>query len=257
MTGFAAATFLRGVPFVQIPTTLLSQVDASVGGKTGINHPLGKNLIGAFYQPKLVMIDIDTLHTLSPRERLAGLAEVIKYGIIRDASFFGQLEREIAGVLRLEQTLLIQTIRTCCAIKADIVAEDEREAASGSRALLNLGHTFGHAIETLSGYGQVLHGEAVAIGMVMAATLSHRMGMCSAEDAARVHTLLERTGLPVRAPHFPVESYLEAMARDKKVVDGTIRFILMNRVGHAMVHQDVPLEQVRETFLVHMAPGAG
>lgn len=254
MTGFAAATFLRGVPFVQIPTTLLSQVDASVGGKTGINHPLGKNLIGAFYQPRLVAIDVETLKTLSQRERLAGLAEVIKYGIIWDTAFFQQLEQEMAGVLRLEQTLLIQTIRTCCAIKAQIVAGDEHEAESGNRALLNFGHTFGHAIETLAGYGQILHGEAVAIGMVMAAHLSEQMGLCMAGDATRIRLLLQRAGLPVYAPRFPVAHYLEAMTRDKKVVGGTIRFILMDRIGHATMRRDVPLDRLKKTLLAQMEP---
>lgn len=252
MTGFAAATFLRGVSFVQIPTTLLSQVDASVGGKTGINHPLGKNLIGAFYQPRLVVIDIETLKTLPQRQHLAGLAEVIKYGIIWDAAFFQQLEQELAGVLRLDQTLLIQTIHTCCAIKAQIVAGDEREAESGNRTLLNLGHTFGHAMETLTGYGHMLHGEAVAIGMVMAAKLSQRMGLCWEEDAARIQDLLQKAGLPVYAPRFPVEHYLEAMTRDKKVAGGAVRFILIDRIGHATIHRDVPQDLLEKTLLAQM-----
>ena len=252
MTGFAAATFLRGVPFVQIPTTLLSQVDASVGGKTGINHPLGKNLIGAFYQPQLVAIDVETLKTLPQRERLAGLAEVIKYGMIWDASFFQQLEHNLEGVLNLDQNRLIQTIRTCCAIKADIVAADEREGESGKRALLNLGHTFAHAIETLKGYGAVLHGEAVAIGMVMATDLSQRMGLCPVSELARIQTMLQKAGLPVLAPRFAVENYLEAMTRDKKVSGGMIRFVLVNKIGKAAMHSDVPSDLLKETLLAHM-----
>lgn len=252
MTGFAAATFLRGVPFVQIPTTLLSQVDASVGGKTGINHILGKNLIGAFYQPRLVMIDCETLKTLSQREVLAGLAEVIKYGIIRDGAFFQWLERNMAELVRLDQNFLIEAIHTCCSIKSQIVAADEREA--GNRALLNLGHTFGHAIETLAGYGQILHGEAVAMGMVMAAHLSVQMGLCGAEEVLRIRALLQQAGLPVQAPRFPVEQYLEAMARDKKVVDGAIGFVLIERIGHGIMRRDVSLDQVKQTLLTHMEP---
>lgn len=254
MTGFAAATFLRGVPFVQIPTTLLSQVDASVGGKTGINHPLGKNLIGAFYQPRLVMIDVETLKTLPRRERLAGMAEVIKYGIIWDADFFHALEQGMTDLLRLDQTFLIQTIRTCCAIKAQIVAKDEREAESGSRALLNLGHTFGHAIETLVGYGQILHGEAVAMGTAIAAKLSQQAGLCSAEEVARILALLQQAGLPIYAPRLPVEHYLEAMTRDKKVVDGILRFILINRIGHAIIHRDISQDQIKKVLLAQMEP---
>ena len=252
MTGFAAATFLRGVPFVQIPTTLLSQVDASVGGKTGINHILGKNLIGAFYQPRLVMIDSETLKTLSQREVLAGLAEVIKYGIIQDAAFFQWLEGHISGLVRLDQNLLIEAIHTCCTLKSQIVAADEREA--GTRALLNLGHTFGHAIETLAGYGKFLHGEAVAMGMVMAAHLSQQMGLCGAEVLFRIQALLQQAGLPVLAPRFPVEHYLEAMARDKKVVDGAIGFVLMEGIGHGIIRRGVSLDRVKKTLLAHMEP---
>ncbi|MBF0400858.1 MAG: 3-dehydroquinate synthase [Magnetococcales bacterium] len=254
MTGFAAATFLRGVSFVQIPTTLLSQVDASVGGKTGINHALGKNLIGAFYQPRQVIIDVTTLESLPERERLAGLAEVIKYGIIWDAAFFDRLEQGITGVLQLEPRLLIETIRTCCAIKAEIVASDEREAEAGHRALLNLGHTFGHAIETLTGYGAILHGEAVAIGMVMAADLSQQMGLCTVADVDRIRQLVGRCGLPVRAPHFPVEAYLEAMTRDKKVLDGALRFVLVHRIGQGAIHRSVPMDLVRSTIQRNLDP---
>ncbi|MEO5355463.1 MAG: 3-dehydroquinate synthase, partial [Magnetococcus sp. XQGC-1] len=229
-------------------------VDASVGGKTGINHPLGKNLLGAFYQPRAVIIDVTTLNTLPDRERLAGLAEVIKYGIIWDGAFFGHLEREMGALLYLDQPRLIATIRTCCAIKAEIVAADEREAESGQRALLNLGHTFGHAVETLTGYEQVLHGEAVAIGMVMAAELSRQMGLCSSEDCARIRQLITRSGLPVQAPRFPVESYLEAMTRDKKVLDGSLRFVLVHGIGRAAVHRQVPMDLVRQTIQHNLHP---
>ncbi|MEO5363554.1 MAG: 3-dehydroquinate synthase [Magnetococcus sp. DMHC-8] len=254
MTGFAAATFLRGVPFVQLPTTLLAQVDASVGGKTGINHPLGKNLIGAFYQPRQVIIDVDTLETLPARERQAGLAEVIKYGILWDAAFFARLERDLEGILRLEPRPLIDTIHTCCAIKAAIVAGDEREAETGQRALLNLGHTFGHAIETLTGYGALLHGEAVAIGMVMAADLSRQLGLCPAADVERIRHLITRCGLPVQAPRFPVESYLEAMTRDKKVLDGALRFVLVDRIGQATIRREIPMDLLRATVQRHLLP---
>lgn len=248
MTGFAAATFLRGVTFVQIPTTLLSQVDASVGGKTGINHPLGKNLIGAFHQPRMVAIDVDTLDTLPERERLAGLAEVIKYGIIRDAEFFQQLEQVLPDILTLDRGVLMHVIRTCCAIKARVVAADEREAVAGSRALLNYGHTFAHAIEALTGFGTILHGEAVAIGMIMAADFSHRMGLCREEDVARIRALIQRAALPSVAPRFPAEQYLEAMTRDKKVMDGVLRFVLIDAIGHAAVHHGVPVALLKETL---------
>ncbi len=257
MTGFAAATFLRGVPFVQVPTTLLSQVDASVGGKTGINHPLGKNLIGAFYQPRQVIIDVDTLTTLPQRERLAGMAEVIKYGIIWDAAFFAHLEQGVEGILDLEHRLLIDTICTCTTIKAAIVSGDERETAGGPRALLNLGHTFGHAIETLAGYGHWLHGEAVAIGMVMAADLSQQLNLCRASDVARIRQLLTRCGLPVKAPDFPVDHYLDAMARDKKVMDGALRLVLINSIGQASIHRAVPMDRLRQSIQRHLNPPEG
>lgn len=252
MTGFAAATFLRGVPFVQIPTTLLSQVDASVGGKTGINHPLGKNLIGAFHQPQLVMIDVETLKTLPIKERVAGLAEVLKYGIIWDKEFFQTLEQNIENLLNLDQAFLTQVITTCCAIKADIVSKDEREA--GTRALLNLGHTFGHAIESLAGYGTILHGEGVAIGTVMAADLSHMLGLCSFEDSERIRHLIEAYGLPTTAPHFPVEQYLTAMTRDKKVEHGELRLVLVDKIGQASIHKGVPIEFIRKAIIGRMKP---
>lgn len=252
MSGFAAASFLRGVPLIQVPTTLLSQVDSSVGGKTGINHPLGKNLIGAFYQPRLVLIDTATLSTLPRRELLAGLAEVIKYGIIREEPLFTLLEQRLDDFLALEPTLLGEVIHACCRIKADVVAGDEREE-SGSRALLNLGHTFGHAVETVAGYGQVLHGEAVAMGMVAAAELSVRLGICQAEEARRVRGLMVKAGLPDKLPHAPLEAYLEAMSRDKKVEEGKVRFVVMRRVGEAEVRGEIPLQTVEEVIRQEMA----
>ncbi|MBF0143095.1 MAG: 3-dehydroquinate synthase [Magnetococcales bacterium] len=251
LTGFVAATFLRGVPFVQLPTTLLSQVDASVGGKTGINHPLGKNLIGAFYQPRLVMIDLATLESLPRRELVAGMAEVIKYGIIRDAGFFQLLEERIDQLLNLERTTLGEVIHRCTAIKAEVVAADERE--SGARALLNLGHTFGHAIESLSGYGRWLHGEAVAAGTVVAADLSQRLGLCGEGDVARIRDLLRRTGLPVTIPAFPTPAYLESMSRDKKVEAGRIRFILVEAIGRAIQATDAPAGTVALALAANMA----
>ncbi|MEO5333919.1 MAG: 3-dehydroquinate synthase [Magnetococcus sp. YQC-5] len=237
MTGFAAATYLRGVPFVQVPTTLLAQVDASVGGKTGINHALGKNLIGAFYQPALVLIDVETLTTLPKRELLAGMAEVIKYGIIRDADFFALLEHRLDDILAVDTELLARLVRTCCAIKAEIVAADERE--HGTRALLNLGHTFGHAIESLTGYDSWLHGEAVAVGMILATRVAVSLGMCRLEEALRIQGLLEACGLPTAAPAFPCSRYLEAMTHDKKVSGGIIRFVLPEGIGNAKVCGDV------------------
>ncbi len=242
MTGFAAATFLRGATFVQVPTTLLSQVDASVGGKTGINHPLGKNLIGAFHQPRLVAIDVSTLQTLPRRELLAGMAEVIKYGIIWDADFFALLEREGPEIFNTDGALLSRVIRTCCAIKAEVVARDERE--SGTRALLNLGHTFGHAIESLAGYGTILHGEGVSVGIIMAADLSQQMGLCSGADVARIRNLLQKTGLPISAPRFTVSRFLEAMSRDKKVSGGDLRFVLVEAIGRAAIHKNIPTEKI-------------
>ncbi|MBF0185623.1 MAG: 3-dehydroquinate synthase [Magnetococcales bacterium] len=254
MTGYAAASFLRGVNYVQVPTTLLAQVDSSVGGKTGINHPLGKNLIGAFYQPKLVLIDTDTLATLPERQQRAGLAEVIKYGLLWDSDFFAYLEAQRPAILRLEQEPLNQLIQRSCAIKAAIVGNDEREAEQGQRALLNLGHTFGHAIETLTGYEQLLHGEAVAIGMVMAAELSEQLQLCPVGTVARTRQLLLAYGLPVSAPAFPVEHYLEAMARDKKVQDGTLRLVILTRIGSAELRGGLPMEAIRQAIVCHLQP---
>ena len=247
MAGFAAATYQRGVPFIQLPTTLLSQVDSSVGGKTGVNHRLGKNMIGAFYQPKAVLIDTDTLQTLPDRELSAGLAEVIKYGLIRDISFFGWLEQNMDRLLERDPDTLGEAIIRSCRHKAQVVAADETEA--GQRALLNLGHTFGHAIETGMGYGAWLHGEAVATGMVMAADLSRRLGWLSGEDVTRVETLIRRARLPVRAPAaISPARFLELMSVDKKVLDGQMRLVLLKTIGHAVIVDDCPPAHLQATL---------
>ena len=237
IAGFAAAIYQRGVPFVQVPTTLLAQVDSSVGGKTGINHPLGKNMIGAFWQPRAVLIDTAVLATLPLRELRAGLAEVIKYGAIRDADFFSWLEANLTRLLAGDAAALTHAIRRSCAVKAEIVAADERE--SGERALLNFGHTFGHAIEAAQGYGEWLHGEAVAAGMVCAARLSERA--CGLDPAAtrRLVKLLARAGLPVSPPNIAVDRWLDLMRRDKKVDAGTMRFVLLERLGAAALRADI------------------
>ena len=246
MTGFAAATYLRGVPFIQIPTTLLAQVDSSVGGKTGINHPLGKNMIGAFYQPRVVLADTDTLDTLPDKELSAGLAEVIKYGLIRDVSFLEWLEANMDKLRQRDKAALQQAILRSCQNKAEVVAADERE--SGERALLNLGHTFGHAIENGMGYGVWLHGEAVAAGTLMAAELSRRLGWLNEAEVQRVRTLLERAGLPVMAPALGADKYLQLMGLDKKVVAGKMRFVLLKAMGHGVIAEDVPEALLRETL---------
>lgn len=232
MTGFAAAVYQRGAPFIQVPTTLLAQVDSSVGGKTAINHPLGKNMIGAFYQPRLVLADLTVLDTLPAREFSAGMAEVIKYGLIDDLEFFEWLEVNIDRLMARDDESLAYAVERCCRNKARIVAQDERETA-GVRELLNLGHTFGHAIETGMGYGVWLHGEAVAAGMVLAAHASRELGQISELDVARIVALLARANLPVQAPAFGVERYLDLMAGDKKVESGRIRYILMRRLGES------------------------
>jgi 3-dehydroquinate synthase len=233
VAGFAAAIYQRGMPFVQIPTTLLSQVDSSVGGKTGINHHLGKNMIGAFYQPQLVLIDTDCLRTLPPRELAAGMAEVVKYGAIHDLAFFDWLESNAGSLAAADPDALRHAIHTSCAIKAVIVAADEREG--GVRALLNFGHTFGHAIEAHAGYGAWLHGEAVGAGMVLAARLSSRVRGLPVTDVDRLKGLLRRLGVPVQAPVMSVPRWLELMGRDKKVAAGRIRFILLDALGSAVV----------------------
>ncbi len=242
IAGFAAAIYQRGMRYVQIPTTLLAQVDSSVGGKTAVNHPLGKNMIGAFYQPEAVLIDIDCLRTLPARELAAGLAEVIKYGAIRDAAFFDWLEGNLDALLAREPFALEHAIGTSCRIKAQIVAADERE--SGERALLNFGHTFGHAIEAAQGYGNWLHGEAVGAGMVIAAKLSRRHCGLPEDDVRRIERLVERAGLPVAPPLLPYSRWLELMARDKKVAAGTIRFVLLEALGRAVVTADVAPEDL-------------
>ncbi|HJW54016.1 MAG TPA: bifunctional shikimate kinase/3-dehydroquinate synthase AroKB [Burkholderiaceae bacterium] len=245
MTGFAAATYMRGVPFVQMPTTLLAQVDSSVGGKTGINHPLGKNMIGAFYQPQAVIADTATLATLPQRELSAGLAEVIKYGVIIDAVFFDWIEANIAKLVAREPAALAHAIRRSCEIKADVVRQDEREG--GLRAILNFGHTFGHAIEAGLGYGEWLHGEAVGCGMVMAADLSCRLGYIDAVAKARIAALVKAAGLPVIAPDLGIERWLECMQIDKKNEGGQIRFILAKPLGSPVITA-VPQEALLATL---------
>ncbi len=240
MTGFAAASYQRGVPFIQIPTTLLSQVDSSVGGKTGINHPLGKNMIGAFYQPKVVLADTDTLKTLPARELSAGLAEVIKYGLVWDADFLAWLEANMDKLRALDPAAITHAIYRSCEIKAQVVGQDEREG--GIRAILNLGHTFGHAIETGMGYGNWLHGEAVGAGMVMAAQTSQRLGWLSEADVARTRALIHAAGLPDVAPDLGVDTYLEYMGHDKKVEGGKMRFVLLKKPGEAVITADVPID---------------
>jgi len=237
MAGFAAACYRRGIPFVQVPTTLLAQVDSSVGGKTAINHVHGKNMIGAFYQPRLVWIDPEVLRTLEVREVRAGMAEVIKYGLIRDAAFFGWLQTHITAVLKLDASIVADMIYTSCRHKAEIVMADETEM--GQRALLNLGHTFGHAIEAMTRYRCYLHGEAVAIGMLMAARLSAHMGYAGPGVEQTLLECLNATGLPVEVPRFAAEKWLDAMGHDKKNIGTTIRFILLRDIGSAFICPDV------------------
>lgn len=235
IAGFAAAVYQRGVPFLQVPTTLLAQVDSAVGGKTAINHPSGKNMIGAFYQPRSVIADTDTLKTLPERELAAGLAEVIKYGLIRDRDFFEWIDTHVEQLVAREPEALAYAIENSCRNKAEVVALDERE--SGLRAYLNFGHTFGHAIEAGTGFGTWLHGEAVAAGMLLAARLSERMGHITAKDVERVRSLLSRAGLPVQAPDLGRERYLELMGHDKKAEGGRLRFILLRKIGAAFVSE--------------------
>lgn len=236
MTGFAAASFMRGVNFIQIPTTLLSQVDSSVGGKTGINHPKGKNMIGAFWQPQMVLADMHTLTTLPQRELSAGMAEVIKYALIMDADFLTWLEDNMSALMSLDKVALAEAVARCCQYKADIVAQDERE--SGKRALLNFGHTFGHVIETHEGYGKWLHGEAVAAGMVQAAQLSQQMGWISEQDVQRISEVLQAAHLPIKPPAIDTQTALGLMQHDKKVKSGQVRLILLKSVGEAVVTAD-------------------
>lgn len=248
MAGFAAACYQRGVPFIQIPTTLLAQVDSSVGGKTAVNHPLGKNMIGAFYQPQCVIADTLTLNTLDNRQLRAGLAEVIKYGLIRDAEFFAWLELNVDKLLAREPESLLTAIERSCLNKAEIVAADEREG--GVRALLNLGHTFGHAIETGLGYGVWLHGEAVAVGMVMAAEMSCRVGLLEPATMARIKALIVAAGLPVVAPQqIDPDRFLELMAVDKKAHDGKIRLVLLKGIGQGVLVDDYAVDVLRQTIM--------
>jgi 3-dehydroquinate synthase len=254
MAGFAAACYQRGVDYVQFPTTLLAQVDSSVGGKTGVNHPGGKNLIGAFHQPRAVVSDTGTLATLPARELRAGLAEVIKAALVADRGFLDWIEANLEALLALEPDAVARAIRRSCEIKAAIVAEDERE--HGRRALLNLGHTFGHAIEAAAGYGEWLHGEAVAAGLVMAADLSHRLGWIAEADVARVTSLLARAGLPVVAPPIGAGRALALMGLDKKVLAGCIRLVLLRRLGEGVVSGDYPAGALEETLAVHFGEAA-
>ncbi len=251
MAGFAAACYQRGIDFVQLPTTLLAQVDSSVGGKTGVNHPGGKNLIGAFHQPRAVLADTDTLATLPVRELRAGIAEVIKCALIEDEPFFAWLEDRIEALLAREPEALGHAIRKSCEIKAGIVARDERE--SGDRALLNLGHTFGHAIEAVQQYRGLLHGEAVGAGLAMAATFSVRAGLMDEADAARVRALLVRAGLPIEAQDVAGAAALEAMRIDKKVQSGRMRFVLMRGIGRSFVTADYPEDALAATLETHFA----
>lgn len=247
MAGYAAASYQRGVNFIQIPTTLLSQVDSSVGGKTGVNHRLGKNMIGAFYQPKCVVIDTQVLHTLPKRELSAGLAEVIKYGLIADEEFFCWLEDNMDALLRRDNEALAQAIEVSCKIKAGIVAQDEKE--SGIRAILNLGHTFGHAIEAAQGYGVWLHGEAVAVGMVMACEMSVRLGWLDEGIAERTKALLLRADLPITPPQeMSPEIFLDYMSVDKKVLDGSLRLVLLKACGNAIVTNNFDRQALEDTL---------
>lgn len=246
VTGFAAATYLRGVPFIQIPTTLLAQVDSSVGGKTGINHPAGKNMVGAFYQPQVVIADVSTLNTLSDAELRAGIAEVIKYGLIRDLPFLEWLEQNMGKLLQRDAEALQYAIVRSCQNKADVVGADERE--SGERALLNLGHTFGHAIENAMGYGVWLHGEAVAAGTIMAVDLSWRLGWLTESDVARSKALFTQAGLPVQGPRLGAQRYAELMGLDKKVANGKVRFVLLQALGRAVITDEVPAALLEQTL---------
>jgi 3-dehydroquinate synthase len=248
MTGFAAACYMRGVPFVQVPTTLLSQVDSSVGGKTAINHPAGKNMIGAFYQPQRVICDLDTLDTLPQRELLAGLAEVIKYGPIADAEFLNWLEANMDKLLARDRAALMHAIKRSCEIKAWVVGQDEKE--SGLRAILNFGHTFGHAVEAGMGYGAWLHGEAVGCGMVMAADLSARLGLIDEATSLRIKALIERTGLPIKGPALGADRYIELMQVDKKAEGGEIRFVVVGPLGQAAM-RPAPDAVVRDVIAAH------
>ncbi len=252
MAGFAAASYQRGVHLIQIPTTLLSQVDSSVGGKTGVNHALGKNMIGAFYQPRAVIADTDTLDTLPDRELSAGIAEIIKYGLICNAEFFAWLEQNMQALLNRDKPALSYAIEVSCRTKAEVVAADEREG--GKRALLNLGHTFGHAIENGMGYGEWLHGEAVGAGMCMAAIMSNQMGWMSDEDTRKTIKLIEQAKLPSKAPDsMSAEKFMELMSVDKKVLDGVLRLVLMKGIGQSLVTSDYTIDDLKKTIKLSAA----
>lgn len=252
MVGFAAACYQRGVSFIQIPTTLLAQVDSSVGGKTGVNHPQGKNMIGAFHQPRCVIADTDSLNTLDDRQLSAGLAEIIKYGLIRDLPFFEWLESNMPKLLARDSAALAYAIDRSCQLKASVVAADEREG--GVRAILNFGHTFGHAIEAATGYGKWLHGEAVGTGMLLAADLSVRLGMLKPEDVQRIENIIDRAQLPTRAPaHMDYATFLRYMSVDKKVEAGSIRLVLLNALGQAVITADYDPQSLQATIDAHHA----
>ncbi len=254
ITGFAAACYQRGVPYIQIPTTLLAQVDSSVGGKTGVNHPLGKNMIGAFHQPTCVVADTDTLVTLRRREFRSGIAEIVKYGLIRDASFFAWLEAYLDRLLERESTALAYAIRRSCEVKANVVGADEREA--GERALLNLGHTFAHALETGLGYGRWLHGEAVAAGICIAGHLSARLGRMPASESARIEALVARAGLPVKLPaELNEQQMLELMSVDKKARQGRMQLVLLDGIGNALMTDRFSTEALMDVMRAHRLPG--
>ena len=246
ITGFVAATYLRGVPYVQIPTTLLAQVDSSIGGKTAVNHPKGKNLIGAFYQPRSVFIDIDTLKTLPREEVLCGIAEIIKYGVIRDRDFFEYLEGNIERLINLDEEVTTYSIKRSCEIKAEVVSRDERE--SGLRGILNFGHTIGHAVESLTDYRGYRHGEAVAIGMAYASRLSLKSGLCSSEDCTRVINLIKNAGLPATIHGLDADRIIEALYLDKKVRGEKVRFVLLRKIGSVEIRSDMSHTLIREVI---------
>jgi len=247
LAGFVASTYMRGIPFVQVPTSLLAQVDAAIGGKVAVNHPLGKNLIGSFYQPKLVYTDLAVLKTLAHRELIAALAEVIKYGIINDSEFFGYLEEKIDGVKTLNLDVLKKVVATCARVKAELVSLDEREE-KGIRSMINYGHTIGHALEVLTKYRVYRHGEAVSIGIVAAARIAQRMGILDKESEERQIKLLEKVGLPTRVKDIAHSKIIKALARDKKVKEGKIRFILATEIGKVETRDDIPPEIIKEVL---------
>ncbi len=246
LAGFVAATYLRGIPYIQIPTSLVAQVDSSVGGKTGVNHPLGKNMIGAFYQPVLVWIDVDVLDTLPKREFIAGLAEVIKYGVIGDEEFFEFLERHYEDILKRDRDCLIHIVKRSCEIKARVVSQDERER--GLRAILNFGHTIGHAIETLTEYKKYKHGEAVAIGMVCAAYLSAILGLCNKEIPERIDRLCKLLRLDTTAPYMDFRRLWDVLRRDKKVLNEKVRFVLPTAIGNVVIRDNIDIQKLREAI---------